>query len=292
MCTHRSLDKMLEYQLKSDQLSRRQFGALSVVAGLASLAAPVANAADVKESEVEIKTPDGVADAHFVHPSDGRHPAVLVWPDIFGLRGAFRTMGKRLAESGYAVLTVNPFYRRQKAPTSPKNANFDDPATRDALFALAGTLSPQTNSTDAKAFISWLDGQDCVDAKRRAASAGYCMGGPITLRTAAAVPARVGAVASFHGAELVTDKPDSPHLLVPKMNARGLFAIAESDDRSEPNAKNVLRDAFKSSHRSAEIEVYPGTEHGWCPTDSQVYNRAQAERAWGRLLAVLHTALG
>jgi carboxymethylenebutenolidase len=251
----------------------------------------LADAADVTEAEVTIKTPDGTADAYFVHPSSGKHPAVLIWPDIFGLRPAFRQMGKRLAESGYAVLVINPFYRAKKAPTAPEHADFQDPATRQMLMGLAGALTPETAVTDAKAFVPWLDSQKAVDKKKRMATTGYCMGGPFTLRTAAAFPDRIGAGATFHGGGLVTDKPDSPHLLVPKIKAQYLFAIAENDDQRQPDAKAVLRDAFARAKLPAEIEVYTGTMHGWCPPDAKVYDHDQAEKAWSRMLALFKTAL-
>src|SRR5579863_5776455 len=222
-------------------VTRRQFGIL-LGAGVAMMLPSVANAAEVTESEVTITTPDGTADCYFVHPSTGTAPGVLIWPDIFGLRPAFRQMGKRLAESGYAVLVVNPFYRTQRAPTAPEHPDFNDPATRSALMDLMHTLTPGTTVTDAHAFIAWLDSQPAVDRKRRMGTTGYCMGGPLTMRTAAAVPQRVGAGGSFHGGGLVTDKPDSPHLLVPKMKAHYLFAIAENDDQKQPDAKNVLRE--------------------------------------------------
>ncbi|TLY56951.1 MAG: dienelactone hydrolase family protein [Gammaproteobacteria bacterium] len=292
MCDEDSLEDMIQYELRSARLSRRQFGALSLGAGAISLLPPLAGAAaEVQESEVDIKTPDGTADAYLVHPSRGAHPAVLMWPDIYGLRPAFRQMGKRLAESGYSVLVVNPFYRTKRAPTAAEHADFEDPATRAALMALAGSLTAQTAVTDAKAFVGWLDGQPPVERKRRMGTCGYCMGGALTMRTAAAVPDRIGAGASFHGGALVTDKPDSPHLLVPKMKARYLFAIAESDDQRQPEAKNVLRGAFATAKLPAEIEVYAGTIHGWCPTDSRVYNHDQAEKAWSRMLALFETAL-
>jgi carboxymethylenebutenolidase len=293
MCDNDSLGDMIEYRLRSAGLSRRQFGALSLGAGVVSLLPPVAGAAaEVKEAEVDIKTPDGTADAYFVRPSTGSYPGVLMWPDIFGLRPAFRQMGKKLAESGYSVLVVNPFYRTRRAPTAPEHADFEDPATRAALMALAGSLTAQTAVTDAKAFVAWLDGQPSVDRKRKMGTSGYCMSGPFTLRTAAAFPDRIGAGASFHGGSLVTDKPDSPHLLVPKMKAQYLFAIAESDDQRQPETKNVLRAAFATAKVTAEIEVYAGTIHGWCPPDSRVYNHDQAEKAWSRMLALFKTALG
>jgi carboxymethylenebutenolidase len=233
-----------------------------------------------------VKTPGGVADAYFVHPAQGVHPGVLIWPDIFGLRPTFVEMATRLAESGYSVLVINPFYRTRKAPTSPPNPDFNDPATRQSLFALAGSLTPETSVTDAKAFVAFLDAQGVVDKKRRMATTGYCMGGPFVLRTAAAIPDRIGAGATFHGGSLVTDKPDSPHLLIPKMRAHFLIAIAASDDQKEPQTKDVLRAAFAEAHLPAEIEVYAGTQHGWCPPDSHVYDRPQAEKAWTRMLAL------
>jgi carboxymethylenebutenolidase len=291
MCDNDSFDDMVEYQLKAG-MSRRSFGALTLGAGLASVVLPaVANAAEVTEKEVEIKTPDGTADAYFVHPTSGAHAAVLVWPDIFGLRSAFRQMGKRLAESGYSVLVVNPFYRKQKAPTAPPNPDFSNPDTRALLMGLAGALNAETHVTDAKAFVAWLDNQTAVDKKKKIGTTGYCMGGPITMRAAAALPERIGAGASFHGGGLVTDKPDSPHLLVPKMKAHFLFAIAENDDPKEPKAKDELRAAFAKAKLPAEIEVYTGAQHGWCPPDSRVYNEAQAEKAWTRMLALFKTAL-
>lgn len=291
MCDNDSFDDMVEYELRSRELSRRQFGALTVGAGLVSMLPAVANAAEVKESEVSLKTPDGTCDAYFVHPTTGQHPAVLVWPDIFGLRPAFRQMGRRLAESGYSVLVVNPFYRKQKAPTAPEKADFNDAATREAMMALAGSLNAGTHVTDAKAFVAWLDAQPSVDKKRKMGTTGYCMGGSITMRTAAALPDRIGAGASFHGGSLATDKPDSPHLLVPKMKAHYLFAIADNDDQKDPKSKDVLRETFAKAKLPAEIEVYAGAMHGWCPPDSRVYNEAQAEKAWSRMLALFKTAL-
>jgi len=293
MCDNDSLDDMIEYQLRRG-LSRRQFGAaLTAGAGLASLLPIAAVGADVAvtESEVDIKTPDGTADAYFVYPSKGSHPGVLIWPDIFGLRPAFRQMGKRLAESGYAVLVVNPFYRTKRAPTAPEHPDFDDPATRSAMMDLMHSLSPATTQTDAVAFVGWLDGQAPVSKKHKMGTTGYCMGGPLTMRTAAAVPGRVGAGASFHGGGLVTDKPDSPHLLVPQMKAQYLFAIAENDDQRQPDAKDALRAAFDKAKLHAEIEVYAGTLHGWCPIDSKVYNHDQAEKAWSRMLVLFQSAL-
>ncbi len=292
MCDEHSMDDMVEFQARSNEVSRRRFGALSLGVGAAMMLPRVVGAVAVKESEIEIKTPDGTADAYFVHPSSGAHPAVLIWPDILGLRPAFRQMGKRLAESGYSVLVPNPFYRQQKAPVAPPGATFSDPETRKAVMALAAGLNPQTHVTDATAFIKFLDAQAAVDKQRKMATTGYCMGGPITMRTAAAFPDRIGAAASFHGGGLVTDKPDSPHLLVPKMKAHYLIAIADNDDERDPKSKDVLRETFAAAGLPAEIEVYKGAKHGWCPPDSAVYDEAHAEKAWERMLAIFKTALG
>jgi carboxymethylenebutenolidase len=293
MCDADTLQDTIEYQLRCG-LSRRDFGALTLGAGLTSMLAPVVRGDElaVSESEVDIHTPDGTADAYFVHPTKGAYAAVLIWPDLYGLRPAFRQMGKRLAGAGYSVLVVNPFYRKQRAPTAPEHANFDDPATRTALMDLMGGVKdPATTQTDAVAFVQWLDAQPAVDHRKRIGTMGYCMGGPLTMRTAAAVPERIGAGASFHGGGLVTDKPDSPHLLVAKMKAHYLFAIAENDDQRQPEAKDVLREAFAKAKLPAEIEVYAGTIHGWCPIDSKVYNHDQAEKAWGRMLVLFKSAL-
>jgi carboxymethylenebutenolidase len=247
-----------------------------------------ANAQAVSEAEVDVTTPDGVADCYFVHPSSGAHPGVLIWPDAFGLRPAKKQMGRRLAESGYSVLVVNQYYRTQRAPIV-NTTNFAE--VRDTLMPLMGSLNADTQTRDAMAFVSFLDSQPAVDQSRKMGTMGYCMGGPFTMRTAAAVPDRVGAAASFHGGGLVTDEADSPHLLVPEMKAQYLFAIAENDDENQPEAKDVLRDAFSEAGLPAEIEVYAGATHGWCPPDSTVYHEAQAERAWSRLLVLFENAL-
>jgi len=267
-------------------VTRRQFGVL-LGAGMAMMLPQVVNAVAVTESEVTIKTPDGTADGYFVRPTAGMAPAVLVWPDIFGLRPAFRQMGKRLAETGYSVLVVNPFYRVKKAPTADKGSATPIPS----LMPLAQALNETTHTTDARAFIAWLDQQPSVARNRKIGTQGYCMGGPIAFRTAAAVPDRVGAVASFHGGGLVTDQPNSPHLQTARTKAHVLVAIAANDDMRSPNEKNVLKETFATANLPAEIEVYTGAAHGWCPPDSGVYNEPQAERAWSRLLALYEKAL-
>ena len=245
---------------------------------------PVQNPVAVTESEVTIKTPDGTCDAYFVHPTTGTAPGVLVWPDIFGLRPAFRQMGKRLAESGYSVLVVNPFYRVQKAPTAAQGA-----ATPiQGLLPLMQALTPTIQATDSKAFVAWLDQQASVAKNRKIGTQGYCMGGPIALRTAGNVPDRVGAAASFHGAQLVGNAPDSANVMAAKTKAQFLIAIAENDDKSSPNDKTVLKDTLGAA---ADIEVYTGAQHGWCPPDSGVYNKDLAEKAWTKLLALYKKAL-
>jgi carboxymethylenebutenolidase len=291
MCADNAFEDMIDATRRAETVSRRTFGSLAMGTGLIAMLPAVANAAEVKESEVEIKTADGVCDAYLVHPAKGKHPAVLVWPDIFGLRPAFRQMGKRLAESGYTVLVINPFYRTKKAPTAPEHPDFNDPATRSALMTLAGSLNPDTALTDAKAFVAYLDSQPAVDKKRKMGTTGYCMGGPFVMRTAAAFPDRVGAGGTFHGGGLVTDKPDSPHLLVSKMKASFLIAIADNDDKRQPDAKDKLREAFAAAKLPAEIEVYTGAQHGWCPPDAAVYNKDQAEHAWDRMQVLFKKAL-
>jgi carboxymethylenebutenolidase len=274
----------LEYE-SSGLVTRRQFGAL-VAAGVALTLPKVVDAVAVTEMDVTIKTPDGNCDAYFVHPATGTAPGVLVWPDIFGLRPAFRQMGKRLAETGYSVVVINPFYRAQKAPTAAKGA-----ATPiQDLLPLAKALSETTHMTDAKAFIAWLDQQQSVAKNRKIGTQGYCMGGPMAFRTAAAVPDRVGAVASFHGGGLVTKEPNSPHLQASKTKAQLLIAIASNDDMRSPDEKNILKETFAKSGQPAEIEVYSGA-HGWCPPDSTVYNMPDAEKAWSRLLELYKKAL-
>ena len=291
MCDEKTVADSNEYLRRAGRLTRREFGVVSAGAGVGMLLPRTVSAQDVTASDVDVTTPDGVADCHFVHPSSGSHPGVLIWPDAYGLRPAFEQMGRRLAESGYSVLVVNPYYRGAKAPVLPAGASFADEETRNVLMPLMGSLTADVQATDAKTFVGFLDEQPSVDASRKVGTMGYCMGGPITMRTAAALPDRIGAAASFHGGGLVTDADDSPHLLVPQIKATYLFAIAENDDENQPEAKNVLREAFSAAGLQAEIEVYAGAMHGWCPPDAEVYNEAQAERAWSRLLALFESSL-
>ncbi len=290
MCDEYTQKGVDDFLIRSG-VTRRQFGKLSAAAGLAMMLPQTANAQDVTETDVEVTTPDGVADCYLVHPSSGQHPAVLVWPDILGLRPAFRAMGKRLAESGYSVLVVNPFYRDARSPVVEEGATFGQPEVRNHVLPMARNLNADTHFTDARAFVGFLDQQIAVDTGRKIGTTGYCMGGPMVMRTVAAVPDRLGAGATFHGGGLATDADDSPHLLIPDTTAQMLHCVAANDDESDPEAKNTLRDAYAAAGLSAEIEVYEGTLHGWCPPDSAVYNEAQAERAWSRLLVLFESAL-
>jgi len=287
-------------ELSSD-LARRDFVALGVAAGLAASAGTAAAASlEVVETNVEIKTPDGTCDAAFIHPKSGSHAGVILWPDAFGLRPWTREMGKRLAAEGYSVLVPNPFYRVSKAPfTDASTFDFNNPADRAKLTPLMGSVNaPGAAEKDAVAFVGFLDAQKEVNKSKKIGTQGYCMGGPLIMKTAATVPNRIGAAASFHGGGLVTANPDSPHLLAPKIKAQMYFGIAANDDAQQPDAKDKLREAMKAAKVTAEIEVYPGAQHGWCMRDMPkqangmpIYNQADAERAWGKLLALYKKAL-
>ena len=271
--------------------TRRQFGAMAGAAGVVAMLPAPAGAVAIRGREVTIATPDGSADAYFVAPAVGRHPGVLIWPDIMGLRPAFRGMADRLAQSGFAVLVVNQFYRSVRAPFLKPGESFDQPEVRARIMPYTRALSSEGIVRDAVAFTAFLDRQREVDTGRGLGVAGYCMGGPMVFRTAAAIPARVRAAATFHGGGLVTDAPDSPHRLIPRTRARYLIAIAANDDARAPDDKETLKAAFAAAHVPAEVEVYAGTMHGWCPPDSRVYDPAAADRAWSRMLALFAQAL-
>src|SRR5205809_6263569 len=282
-------------------LSRRDFLALSVAAGLAAAAgSTLAAAQQVVETDVTIKMPDGTCDAAFIHPPSGSHPGVLIWPDAFGLRPAMRDIGKRIAAEGYSVLVPNPFYRVAKAPVfdNPSSFDFQNQADMAKLKPLEASVNaPGAAEKDAVAYIAFLDAQSQINKAKKIGTQGYCMGGPLVVKTAAALPDRIGAGASFHGGGLVTDKPDSPHLLAPKIKARMYFGVASNDDMRQPDAKDKLKEAFAAAKVPAEIEVYPKAQHGWCVPDMPVqsgmpiYSKPDAERAWGKLVALYKTAL-
>lgn len=292
MCDERTETENERWLLARRDVSRMAAGAAvaMMMPACASGTAPNESAAPTASRKVSITTPDGAADGFFVHPAKGRHPAILLWPDIASLRPAYETMATRLATAGYAVLVINPYYRSAPAPIFESFAEWRTEAGQAKVRPMRAALTADAINRDAVAFVDWLDGQPEVDTGRRIGAAGYCMGGPFTWRTAAARPTRVGAAASFHGAGLVTNAPDSPHHLIPKMKAALLIAIGQNDDERNPEEKKVLRDAADAAGRAAEIEVYPA-QHGWCTIDSPVYDREQAERAWSRMLATFGRSL-
>jgi carboxymethylenebutenolidase len=282
---------------RTKELDRRGFVALGVSAGLAATTGTASAADDIVETNVEIKTPDGTCDAAFIHPKSGSHPGVLIWPDAFGLRPSMRDMAKRLAAGGYSVLVPNPFYRVSKAPfTDASTFNFQNQADMAKLQPLMASVNaPGNPEKDAVAYVGFLDAQKEVNKSKKIGTQGYCMGGPLVVRTAAVLPNRVGAGASFHGGNLVTNTPDSPHLLAPKIKARMYFGIATNDDMRQPDAKDKLKAAF--TLKGDEIEVYSNSMHGWCVPDmpaqngAPIYNKTDAERAWGKLTALYKAAL-
>jgi carboxymethylenebutenolidase len=281
--------------MSNDDLTRRDFVTLTV-AGIAAAAATDASAQqNVTEKTVEIKTPDGTCDAAFIHPATDAHAAVIIWPDAFGLRPSMRNMARRLAgESGYSVLVPNPYYRIGKAPMWEDASTVDFGAVRDKLNPMMGSINAAgTVEKDAPAFIAWLDRQPQVDRTKKVGTQGYCMGGALVMRTAAAVPDRVGAGASFHGGGLATKNPNSPHLLAPQIKARMYIAIAINDDKTQPDAKTILKSAFDAAKVPSEVEVYDMAQHGWCVPDmpNNLYSKADAERAWAKLLALYKAAL-
>ena len=283
-------DEFIHPGLVSDsRLSRRAFGLAAAATGLAGSALAQSNAA---ATDVTVKTADGACDAVLFHPNaKGKWPAVLIWPDIMGLRPAFRDMGARLAAQGYTVLVVNPFYRSAPAPVIGPTADFSDPATRTRLSGYRAAITNDGIDSDAKAYLAFLDAQTVTDKTKKAGVQGYCMGGALSFRTAAAVSDRIGAVGSFHGGNgLVTDKPDSPHLLIAKTHAAYLVCQAQNDDASNPKMKDDLKAALTAAGKTASVEVY-AANHGWCVPGGAVYNQAEAERAWSNLGTLYKTNL-
>jgi carboxymethylenebutenolidase len=282
-------------------ISRREFTALSIAAGVAAATgasgAAGAAAAELTDEDVRVTTAAGVCDAALIHPHKGAWPGVILFTDVFGLRPIMRDMAKRLAADGFTVLVPNPFYRTSKPPGLSTDIDFNNAADRAKIDALRAPLSSDAVMLDATAYVKFLDSQACVDKKALMGVFGYCMGGPMSMQAAAANPDRIGAGASFHGGALVTDKRDSPHLLAPKMKAQFYFAVAMNDDQRQPDAKTKLDEAFKAAHLQAKIEVYDGCAHGWCvkdmpntPGKPPIYNEPQAERAWGELLSLYKRA--
>jgi len=279
-------------------ISRRDFLVRSAAAGLiAATSSPFAATLAVIESEVTVKTPDGTCDAAFIHPASGAYPGVIIWPDALGLRPVMRDMAKRLAAEGYGVLVPNPFYRVSKAPqfATAANLDFNNPDTLTKIRPLMSSVQSAGNAEkDAVAYVMFLDAQPRVDKTKKIGTQGYCMGGGLVVRTAATVPERIGAGASFHGGGLVTDKPDSPHLLAPKIKAHMYFGVAANDDHRQPDAKDKLKESFAKAGVPAEVEVYPA-KHGWCISDmpvedgAPIYDKVEAERAWSKLLALYKT---
>ena len=276
---------------QSKSLTRREFNTLAAGATVAFALPAVSNPLTTTSKDVLINTPDGICDALFVHPSQGKHPAVLIWPDILALRPSFRAMASRLAESGYAVLCINPYYRDATAPVVTVGESFQDEATRQKVLPMFQHLSPETHIRDARAFIEWIDAQPAVDTTRAMATMGYCMGGPMVMRAAAERPDRIGAACAYHPVSLATEDVQSPHLLIPKMKAQFLIALAENDDQRHPDDKHVLRTAFDDNALNAEVTVFGGAMHGWCVLDSRVYNEAPAELAWRKTLPLLEETL-
>jgi carboxymethylenebutenolidase len=294
MTDHRNdLEKRAE---EVSDLSRRGFIATAVAAGVvAATGVPAEAAMEVVESDVMIKMPDGMADAAFFHPKAGSHPGVLIWTDAFGLRPSMRAIGKRISAEGYSVLVPNPYYRMGKGLMfdNVPAFNFTNKDDMAKLGPLMGSINaPGNPEKDAVAYIAWLDEQKQVNKSKKIGTQGYCMGGPLVVRTCAAMPDRVGAGGSFHGGNLVNDTPASPHLLAPKVKAKMYFGVASNDDMRQPDAKDKLKAAFVG----AEVEVYK-SKHGWCvsdmPSDADgpIYNMADAEHAWGKLVALYKAGL-
>jgi carboxymethylenebutenolidase len=281
-------DDLIHQGLTHDPtVSRRAFMVSTAATVVLGSAASAAADAKVVEKDVNVPMESGVSDSALFYPEGkGPWPAVLVWTDILGLRPVFREMGRRLAAEGFLVLVPNPFYRNAKAPVVDGSFDFSKPEDRAKVMPMAAALTADANLSDAKAYVSFLDAQPQTDKGKKMGVQGYCMGGPLTFRTAATRADRIGAAATFHGGGLVTDKPDSPHLLIPQMKAEVLCCVADNDDKRDPAAKDKLKEAFAAAHLKATVEVFDGCSHGWTVRGSQVYNEAGAERAWSERVAL------
>jgi carboxymethylenebutenolidase len=282
-----------------ENVPRREFmGSMTAAATALAVAAQSAVGADaLVETDVEIKTPDGTCDAAFIHPKTGAHPGVIIWTDIFGLRPSMREIGKRIAAEGFSVVVPNPYYRVSKSPQYPDASGINFATESPKFKPLTDSFAPAgATERDAVAFVAFLDAQKEVDKSKKIGTQGYCMGGPLVFRTCAASPDRVGAGATFHGGGLVGANDRSPHLLVPKMKSQMLIAVAQNDDKRQPDAKDKLKEAFASAHLKAEVEVF-AADHGWCVPDMPaangvaIYNKPEAERAWAKLVVLYKSAL-
>ena len=275
--------------IEDTSVTRRSFlVTLSVVGAAAGLATPAfaedPGARKVTEKDVSVRTVDGHADAALFAPAGkGKWPAVLLWPDILGLRPVFREMGRRLAAQGYVVLVPNPYYRAKKAPVVEGAFDFNSKDDMARIMAFKSGLNDAMVDRDSAAYVTFLDAQPQTDKRKKAGVQGYCMSGPIAFRTAAVRPDRIGAVATFHPGALVTDKPSSPHLLIPKSRAAYLVIIARNDADKMPKEKPDLDAAFAKAKRSAHVEI-SSANHGWTVAGSQTYDEPEAERAWAELL--------
>lgn len=292
MCDNSTEQDIQSFTEQGGKLNRRQFNQLLALGTLSAVLPQFAVADEsIMQQQVSVKTPHGTADCLFTAPKTGSHPAVVMWPDIKGRRAAFDLMGQRLAAQGYAVLVVNPFYRDVSGAALPEGIEFPAPEARKILSPMRAKLTQPAVVSDAEAFFAFLDQQPAVDTKRQGALMGYCMSGAFTMFAAAAMPKRIGAIASFHGGGLATDKPDSPHHTIVESDALALHAIAENDNERSPQMQPMLKEAYQAAGLTAHIEVYPDTLHGWTPPDSKVYNEKQAERAWQQTLALFKQAL-
>jgi carboxymethylenebutenolidase len=280
----------------SDTSLTRRAMLLSIGAAAAAGSMPAfaedPGARKVTERNVTVKTADGSADAALFAPEGkGKWPAVLMWPDILGLRPVFREMGRRLAAQGYVVLVPNPYYRAQKAPVVEGPFDFNSKEDMGRIRKFREGLTDAMVDRDSAAYVKYLSAQPQTDRRRKMGVQGYCMSGPISFRTAAVRPDRIGAVATFHPGALVTDKPSSPHLLIPKSRAAYLVIIAKNDAEKMPKEKPNLDAAFAKAKKSAKVEI-SSANHGWTVAGSQTYDEQEAERAWAELLRFYRAHLG